>query len=154
MKSTLTILLFCILTLTSVQAQESTLDRQAIIKYRRLFMEIKGKHNQAIKLLVMQEIPFHSHIVTHAEALSNMAEDMLRLFPKGSQGPQSRALPSIWDKDGNLSSAFIAQVDVMKKEAKKMAEVAKAGDNEAIRQQLRQLASNGCRGCHTLFRGE
>ena len=138
----------------SASAQTQADKRDALIKYRQIFMEAKGKHNQAIRLLITKNIALPEHIITHAEALSKMADDMIKLFPKGSQGPKSRVLVDVWDKNGNLSKPFLEQTENMKKEAQKMAEVAKKGNPSEMKKQLRALASNGCRGCHTLFRGE
>lgn len=125
----------------------------AMIKYRNLFMETKGKHNQAIKLLVKNKLSY-AHIIAHAEALEAMAEDMLTLFPAGSMSAKSRALPEIWNDDGSISDVFVEQTDIMRKEAKTMVEVAKQGNYKKIRKQLGKLAKDGCRGCHTDFRGE
>ncbi|MBF0238306.1 MAG: cytochrome c [SAR324 cluster bacterium] len=139
-----------------VQAEESVsvTTRNSIIQYRKIFMDAKGLHTQAIKLLVSKKIGLYSQIVTHADALNKMAEDMLHLFPPGSQGADSRTLPTIWNKDGTLSQTFVEQAQIMKQEAKKMAEVAKTQDMDLIKKQLREFATNGCRGCHSLFRGE
>lgn len=135
----------------TVQAADK--DRNSVMKYRNLFMETKGKHNQAIKLLVKSKVSY-SHIVTHAEALAGMADDMLMLFPANSMGGKSRALDTIWDKDGKLTPDFVAQAELMKTESKKMVDVAKAGNYKAIKKQLGILANKGCRGCHTKYRGD
>ena len=134
-------------------AQAADKNRDDVMKYRHLFMETKGKHNQAIKLLVKSKVSY-SHIVTHAEALAAMADDMLMLFPANSFSGKSRALSSIWDKDGKLASDFVAQAELMKVESKKMVDVAKAGNYKAIKKQLGILANKGCRGCHTKYRGD
>ena len=83
-----------------------------------------------------------------------MADDMLALFPKDSWTPKSRTSKNVWNKDGSLSAGFMAQAENMKEESMKMAQVAKTGDVKAIKKQLRNLAANGCRGCHTLYRTE
>lgn len=135
----------------SIQAADK--DRNAVMKYRHLFMETKGKHNQAIKLLVNSKISYR-HIVTHAEALSSMADDMLMLFPANSMGGKTRALDTIWDKDGKLSADFVTQAELMKIESQKMVDIAKEGNYKAIKKQLGRLANKGCRGCHTKYRGD
>ena len=136
-----------------VLAQEEG-ETKTIIQYRKIFMEAKEKHHQAIKLLVTKELSLPSHVITHAEALKNMANDMLLLFPKDSMGAKSRVSPNIWNKDGSLSQGFIAQVEKMKEEATKMVKVAQAGDMAAVQKQLRSMTADGCRSCHTLYRIE
>jgi cytochrome c556 len=129
------------------------LKRDAALKYRNIFMQAKGKHTQAIKLLVKKKSSYN-HIVTHAEALANMADDMLDIFPANSKGAKSRALPIIWNADGSLAKEFIFQANILKVESKKMVVVAKEGDYKAIKSQLKDLANKGCRGCHSKYRGE
>ncbi|MGK5090748.1 cytochrome c [Deltaproteobacteria bacterium TL4] len=146
--------LMCLLTTnaSSAFAQEKINVKQ-MAKYRKIFMDIKGYHHQALKLLVTQNIGLSEQIITHAETLSKMAEDILLLFPKGSLSDKSRTLPSIWDKEGNLVPGFIKQAENMKVEARKLAQIAKTGNRRAVNAQLRNFDSEGCRGCHTLYRG-
>ena len=134
-------------------SQADSMNRHAAMKYRSTFMHAKGKHSQAIKLLVKNRSNY-THIVTHAEILSLMADDMLDLFPANSRGGRSRALPEIWNKDGSLSKEFIHQAEIMKEESNEMVLIAKKGNYKAINKQLKKLANNGCRSCHQQFRGD
>lgn len=138
---------------TIANAEPRRSNTEAMIKYRHLFMETKGKHSQAIKLLVKNKLSY-SHIIAHADALAAMADDMLTLFPAGSMSAKSRALPAIWKDDGTISDEFITQAELMRAEAKKMVEIAQEGNYKKIKKQVGKLAKNGCRGCHTDFRGE
>ncbi|OUS26291.1 hypothetical protein A9Q99_18855 [Gammaproteobacteria bacterium 45_16_T64] len=146
-------LMFSVGASSMVNAEPRKSSTEAMIKYRHLFMETKGNHSQAIKLLVKKKLSY-SHIIAHAEALAAMADDMLTLFPAGSMSAKSRALPAIWNDDGTVSAEFIKQTEVMRSEAKKMVEVAQEGNYKKIKKQVGKLAKNGCRGCHTDFRGE
>ena len=83
------------------------------------------------------------------EILAVNADNMLKLFPKGSGGGKSRAKSEIW-QDWN---GFKAAAAVLKVEANKFAEVAKTGDKAAIKKQAGMLAKAGCGGCHQKFRG-
>lgn len=128
-------------------------DRSAMMKYRKLFMETKGKHAKAIKLLVKNKLSLN-HIISHGEALEAMADDMLMIFPAGSMGGKSRAMDNIWDKDGNLSQDFTNKVKAMRIEAAQLVQVAEQGNYKKIRKQMASFANKGCRNCHSDFRGE
>ncbi len=127
--------------------------RSAMMSYRHLFMETKGKHAKAIKLLIKSKLSLR-HIITHAEALAAMADDMLLLFPAGTTGGKSRAMDNIWGKDGKVTSDFIAKTIDMRKEAEAFVKVAKEGNYKKIKKQMGRFANKGCRSCHTDFRGE
>lgn len=128
-------------------------ERSAMMKYRKLFMETKGKHAKAIKLLIKNKLSL-GHIVSHGEALERMADDMLLIFPKGSMGGKSRAMQNIWDEQGELSQDFKNKVEAMRTEASKLVIVAKRGNYKKIRKQMATFANKGCRNCHSDFRGE
>jgi len=83
------------------------------------------------------------------EILAANADNMLKLFPKGSGGGKSRAKSSIW-QDWN---GFKAAAAVLKVEANKFAEVARTGNKEAIKKQAAVLGKAGCSSCHDKFRG-
>jgi len=128
-------------------------DRASTMAYRQIFMETKGKHAKAIKLLLKNKLSLR-HIITHAEALEAMADDMLLLFPAGTIGGKSRAMGDIWDKDGKITSEFTAKAIDMRKEAAALAEVARGGNYKKIKKQMGRFANKGCRSCHTDYRGE
>jgi len=128
-------------------------ERAAVMDYRHLFMETKGKHAKSIKLLVKNKMSLR-HIVTHAEALAAMADDMLLLFPAGSTGGKSRAMDDIWAADGKITEEFIARAQDMRKEAEEFVKVAKEGNYKKIKKQMGRFANKGCRSCHTNYRGE
>ncbi len=128
-------------------------DRDAMMRYRNLFMETKGKHAKAIKLLIKKKLSL-KHIITHAQALAAMSDDMLILFPPGTSGGKSRAMDNIWDKDGKLTQEFVAKVSDMRSQAKTFLKVAKEGNYKKIKKQMGRFANKGCRSCHTDYRGE
>lgn len=128
-------------------------NRIAMMKYRKLFMETKGNHAKAIKLLIKNKISVN-HIVSHGEALAAMADDMLLIFPAGSMGRKSRAMDNIWNEQGDLSEDFKNKVKTMRTEASKLVEVAQQGNYKKIRKQMATFANKGCRSCHSDYRGE
>jgi len=140
------------LTLSS-QVYASDKDRSSMMRYRNLFMETKGKHAKAIKLLIKSKLSL-KHIITHGEALAAMADDMLILFPAGTAGGKSRVTDNIWDKNGKLTDDFVAKVTDMRAQAREFVRVAKEGDYKKIKKQMGRFANKGCRSCHTDYRGE
>lgn len=128
-------------------------DRSAMMKYRKLFMETKGNHAKAIKLLIKNKLSLN-HIVSHGEALAAMADDMLVIFPAGTMGAKSRAMENIWDKQGKLSQDFKEKVNTMRVEASRLVEVAEQGNYKKIKKQMATFANRGCRSCHSDYRGE
>ena len=128
-------------------------DRSAMIKYRKLFMETKGNHAKAIKLLIKNKLSLN-HIISHGEALVAMADDMLLIFPAGSMGGKSRAMQDIWDEQGEISSDFKSKVKAMRIEASRLVEIAEQGNYKKIKKQMATFANKGCRSCHSDYRGE
>ncbi len=128
-------------------------NRSAMMKYRKLFMETKGNHAKAIKLLIKNKLSLN-HIISHGEALVAMADDMLLIFPAGSMGGKSRAMQDIWDEQGDLSLDFKSKVKAMRIEASRLVEVAEQGNYKKIKKQMATFANKGCRSCHSDYRGE
>lgn len=62
---------------------------------------------------------------------------------------------SIWTDRGRLNKEFIIKAKAMKNEAKALMKLAKTSkDIKLLKKQLRRFEANGCRSCHTLYRGE
>lgn len=140
------------------QAKVDKAQRDALVEYRTLFMKLKNDHNVAIRKLV-KRMPINSvervnQMVTHANALKEMAKDMMKLFPVGSGQGNSRALKDVWDpKTKALSQNFLSHSVKMQVEAEKLALEAYKGDMKEIKKQVRALADS-CRKCHSDFRSE
>jgi cytochrome c556 len=150
--------IFCsllLITPLSAVSDTSSLEknRSAMMKYRKLFMETKGNHAKAIKLLIKNKLSLN-HIISHSEALVSMADDMLLVFPAGSMGGKSRAMQDIWNEQGELSLDFKNKVKAMRLEASRLVEVAEQGNYKKIKKQMATFANKGCRSCHSDYRGE
>jgi cytochrome c556 len=109
-----------------------------MMKYRKLFMETKGNHAKAIKLLIKNKLSLN-HIISHGEALVTMADDMLLIFPAGSMGRKSCAMHDIWDEQGEISSDFKSKVTAMRSEAARLVEVAEQGNYKKIKNQKSKI---------------
>lgn len=69
------------------------------------------------------------------------------LFPEGSTGADSKALPVIWQNWEDFRGRF----DEDARHAQKALEAAKAGDSATYAAELQSIAQS-CRGCHQMYR--
>jgi cytochrome c556 len=84
-----------------------------------------------------------------ADGLDHFGHALPGLFPEGSLGPDSRALPAIWANKADFDARSNAFGDA----AARLAELAKAGDSAGFAAQAAVL-SKGCNSCHSLYRAE
>ncbi|HEU0099353.1 MAG TPA: cytochrome c [Allosphingosinicella sp.] len=84
-----------------------------------------------------------------ADGLDHFGHSIAGLFPNGSTGPESRALPSIWANKAD----FQAKANAFGDSAARLAELARAGDAAGFAAQAKVVAG-GCNGCHSLYRAE
>jgi cytochrome c556 len=123
-----------------------------IIKYRQAFMKANGAHITMVAAMVKGEVSWTDELVGHAHAMHEQSKNLLRLFPegtgKGDTEVKSAALPVIWERRDEFEQAARA----FEQESAKLVEVAEAGDQAAIAQQLGALGKQGCGNCHETFR--
>jgi cytochrome c556 len=74
-------------------------------------------------------------------------DKVLDFFPPGSLSEKSRAKPEIWARWAEFSKHPTA----VKEAAQKLAASARAGNEEAVKVQLKALGA-ACKGCHESFR--
>ncbi len=151
----------CLAFAPSAFAQKKIQSSKSLVKYRQIFMDVKAKHNQGIKLLTrgsksgvaIPAVDRIEQIISHSKALAEMAPQMLSLFPKDSFGSESRATEGIWDEAGEISAEFQYKAGNMRGHAEELVKVAEKGNMNEIRRQAAQLAL-ACRECHSDFREE
>jgi cytochrome c556 len=120
-------------------------------KYRQSVYTIIGWNFKPIGAMVKGEVPFDAAAVTrHAQYVELMSQAALEGFPKGS-GPDAvkntEAKSEIWtDWD-----EFKIKMNDFQQEAAKLSEVAKGGDESAIKAQFGKTAET-CKACHKEFR--
>lgn len=120
-------------------------------KYRQSVYTIIGWNFKPIGAMVKGEIPFDAAAVArHAQYVELMSKATLEGFPEGS-GPDAvkntEAKPEIW---ANWDKFKIKMSD-FQQEAAKLSEVAKGGDEAAIKAQFGKTAET-CKACHKEFR--
>ncbi|HEX6377262.1 MAG TPA: cytochrome c [Allosphingosinicella sp.] len=82
-----------------------------------------------------------------ADGLAHFGHSIAGLFPDGSAGPDSRALPALWADKAD----FDARAHAFGAAADRLAELATAGDTAGFAAQA-ALVERGCNGCHDRYR--
>jgi cytochrome c556 len=125
---------------TAVTAQQN------VIEERKALMKASGQHTAALNRMVRGQEPFDPAKVEAAfAALADKARRLPALFPEGTGGGETRALPAIWEK----RAAFEQQVAQY---AKDVAEARpKATTLDGLKAVLPSVARH-CGACHESFR--
>ncbi|MEO7178161.1 MAG: cytochrome c [Allosphingosinicella sp.] len=84
-----------------------------------------------------------------ADGLDLFGHSVAGLFPEGSTGPNSRALPSIWTNNAD----FVARANAFGDSAARLKQLADAGDQAGFKAQAAVVAG-GCNSCHSLYRAQ
>ena len=124
---------------------------QDVVEYRKSVYTIIGWNFKPIGAMVKGEIPFDAAAVArHAQYIEMMSKAAPEGFTKGS-GPDAvkntEAKPEIWTNSAKFETAMTN----FQKEAASLAEVAKGGDEKAIKVQFGKTAET-CKACHKEFK--
>ena len=124
---------------------------EEVAEYRQAVFNIVGWNFKPIGAMVKGEAPFDAAAVArHAEYIALLSKAAPEGFAAGS-GPDAvkdtEAKPEIWTK----ADAFDAKMKDFQQEAAALAEVAKGGDEGAIKAQFGKTAET-CKACHKEFR--
>jgi len=84
-----------------------------------------------------------------ADGLDLFGHSVAGLFPDGSIGPESHALPAIWTNKADFEAKASAFGDA----AARLKQLADAGDQAGFKAQAAVVAS-GCNACHSLYRAD
>jgi len=143
------------MTVLAVAALPSLLSAQdpaAIVKERQETMKQLGGHMKAINEFVESGAGNAEDVASRAASIREIAGKIPTLFPQGTSlndgVGKTGAKPEIWSD----WTGFQAAATKMGEEAGKLAEIAAAGDHDAIGAQFGSLGKNGCGGCHQTFR--
>ncbi|MGB4947934.1 MAG: cytochrome c [Candidatus Competibacter denitrificans] len=135
--------------LAAVQAAETK--PEDVASYRQSVYNIIGWNFKPIGAMVKGEVPFDAAAVArHAQYVEMMSKAAPEAFAKGT-GPsavkKTEAKEEIWTKPAEFDS----KMKDFQQEATKLAEVAKGGDQAAIKAQFGKTAET-CKACHKEFR--
>ncbi|MGI9341236.1 MAG: c-type cytochrome [Gammaproteobacteria bacterium] len=119
------------------------------IKYRHAVMEEMASHMSALTLILFDKVDGAAFAQGHVDALARAGAEMAVLFPEGSGGDETEALPVIWSNADDFAKA----VDKAQTAFDAFAAAVPAGDRGAT---LKAFADAGkaCKGCHEVFRAE
>ena len=117
------------------------------VKYRQHTMKAVGGHMQALVDILRRDVSHTDLLPIHANALAALSETTPKLFPPGSDGMDTDALPAVWENPED----FAKRVDTFRKATANLREVVAGGGNlgPAVKQ-----VGQSCKGCHDNYRAE
>ena len=118
------------------------------IAARQEVMKANGAAMRVLVPIVRGEAPWNAAAARQAAAtVQSDAEKGKTLFPAGSTGPNSAALPAIWERKAEFDALFDRQRDA----AANLVRLASAGDEAGFKAAFPALGQT-CGACHTPFR--
>jgi cytochrome c556 len=119
------------------------------IKYRQAVMATMGGHIGAFMLIAFNKVDGAPYLQSHADALANASNELVVLFPAGSDAGETEVLPAVWsDPDG-----FSAAVTKAQKATEGLQKAVAGGDRGAIMGAFADVGK-ACKGCHENYRAE
>jgi cytochrome c556 len=120
-----------------------------IVKERMAAMKEMGDAMKVMGDIVKGKRPFEREaFVEGSRVVAKNSPQIPRLFPEGSGGGKSEALPRVWQE----WQQFQALADRTAKEAEKLNELSSNGaDSRTLRTQFMSVGKT-CRSCHTDYR--
>ncbi|MCB2263916.1 MAG: cytochrome c [Candidatus Thiosymbion ectosymbiont of Robbea hypermnestra] len=137
------------LTLALCAAGTQAGDIEKAVDYRQGLMNVYVYNVTAMGNMVKGKTPFDpTAFARHAKDLATAARlDLLAGFPEDSINDESDADDKIWlDWD-----KFQQKNQALRKESARLAEIAKGGDETAMKTQFKKTAKT-CKGCHDNFK--
>src|SRR6516164_10897343 len=119
----------------------------AVIELRQAGQDLLSGDYAGIKAVVAAKGDV-KNLEDPAKAIGRWMRQFPSLFPKGSEvGHNTRALPAIWSNPDGFQKAAADLVEA----ATKLADLAKAGDTDAVATQVK-VVGDACAACHRTFR--
>jgi cytochrome c556 len=119
-----------------------------LVKQRQSAMTLIGKYFGPLGGMAQGKVPFDSKIVQrNAGYLDTLSEMPWDGFDPSTKGEKSRALPALWEQPDKVKDA----VNRFQSEVDKLNQVAKGGDEGAIKTQIGAVGK-ACANCHDNFR--
>lgn len=136
----------CILLILALGANIAQADPETVQKYRESVMKAIGGHMGAmvngLKGPVLPE-----YLGLHAKAMTDLAEMAPHIFPEGSGGAKTEALPAIWEKPDDFKNRMVDFVSA----ARAMDSAVAGSEMSAIGMALKDLGKT-CKACHDDFK--
>lgn len=141
-------LLFIIFIAFSINSAAAHSGATGVVKKRMDLMGKIGKDMKAIKVMIQKKSPFDADkIMQHATSIHEASLHITTVFPKGSLGGKSEALPAIWENWDRFSSL----AEQLTSSAEQLKLATRDANPKSI---MKSFASVGksCKSCHTDFR--
>ena len=120
------------------------------IKYRKSVYAIMGWNFGPLAAMAKGDKPYDKdEAIRRAANIAFASRLPLEGFIPGSESGDTKAKPEIWQ---NMDD-FKAKLEKMQQETAKLAEVAKAGDFNALKAQLGETGK-ACKACHDNYRNK
>jgi len=119
-----------------------------LVKQRQSAMTLIGKYFGPLGGMAQGKVPYDLKIVQrNAGYLDTLSEMPWDGFDPSTKSVKSRALPALWEQPGKVKEG----IDRLKSEVDKLQQVAKGGDEGAIKAQIGAVGK-ACANCHDNFR--
>ena len=119
------------------------------IKYRKAVMNSMSGHVSAIALISSGKVEHQEYLLSHAEALAAVGDQVGKVFPASSGTGNTDALPLIWEEP----EKFQKGAEAVKAATAGLRDAVRNGDKEAIGKALKPVF-DACKGCHDRYRQE
>jgi cytochrome c556 len=123
---------------------------EVLVKQRQSAMTLIGKYFGPLGGMAQGKVPFDPKLVQrNADYLNVLAQMPWDGFDPSTKGEKSRALPALFEQPDKVKAA----VERFQSEVGKLQQVAKSGDEGAIKSQIGAVGK-ACAGCHDNFRAK
>lgn len=133
--------------LVALPAALSAQEPSPIAEYRQGLMNGLSGHAGGLRALLGGDVDQPDHVVLHARAIADVADMLMVVWPEGSGGEGTRALPGIWTQPDD----FQTKLQGLRDATARLRERAESGDREGTIAAMRDVGST-CRDCHTTYR--
>jgi cytochrome c556 len=121
---------------------------EVLVKQRQSAMTLIGKYFGPLGGMAQGKVPFDAKLVQrNADYLAALSQMPWDGFDPSTKNEKSRALPAVFEQSDKFKDAG----QRMQSEVQKLQQVAKGGDESAIKSQIAAL-SKACANCHDDFR--
>lgn len=120
---------------------------EGIVKERMAMMKSMGDAMKALRPIMDQRPIDSAQALPLAEKIAQTLEHVPHMFPAGTDGGSSEALPEVWSKPQDFADANAANV----KQAQALVGAIKSGDSEASLKAFARTAK-ACKDCHGDFK--
>lgn len=130
-------------------AQSGASSNEGTIKYRQQVMSAVGADMAAISDIMKYGLPFPTHVVVHAQAISRHADLAAAAFERPVTAGPTDAKPEIWERPDE----FLKKLKAMKARADELADIASNSESTQadIGGRVKALG-DACGNCHESFR--